>query len=212
MSYVLWYLLKVQHEHENQYLREKPNQETYVFPLANGAVKPTPQRPTQTLKPKSSPTTTLPLSTGIAALEAARAGAVGGGRATNVIERRGEHNKNLDEPFLPQPFKPKVFVSEPQLGLPRTPSIKFEFKNRPVQQQQQQQQYFNKSAAKYLSNLDILEAASAAQLDTNSPESSRILNFNMYEDFIRRKQPVVSIYKKFQKITGHLFKNESESL
>lgn len=149
-----------------------------------------------------------------AAAAAAAAAASYSGKATNVIERRGEHNKNLDEPFLPRANKPKVFVSEPKLFVPtfvnRTAaSIAEEFKMRPQrrvpptaveqeqeqpQQQQQQQQVSNVPAmnGRFASanHLDMIEALSAYEI-LNSPhyqQSARIQNFNMYEDYIKRKQ------------------------
>lgn len=129
------------------------------------------------------------------------------GKATNVIERRGEHNKNLDEPFLPRAVKPKVFVSEPKVfvpsSVPRTAaSIMQEFKNRPVRAPQ---------PSALQSHLDMIEAASALQM-TDRPNhhasSARIQNFDMYADLIKRRQLQVSQkHSYFNLISFCLFVN-----
>lgn len=116
------------------------------------------------------------------------------GKATNVIERRGDHNKNLDEPFLPRANKPKVFVSEPKVFVPsattRTAaSIMQEFKNRP-------HVAAPVGTGRFATNnhLEMIEAASALEIMhmPNHNHSARIQNFNMYEDYIKRKIPEVS--------------------
>ena len=98
------------------------------------------------------------------------------GKATNVIERSGEHNKNLDAPFIPRASLPTEPIT-PIILPNRTPaSIRQEFK-RPnnsannlyyflAQQQQQHEQ---------------------PELTTVTAEPSRrIENFNMYQDYLHR--------------------------
>lgn len=196
--------------HSNSYLRERTNEENYLSPMTNGhnhkqSAHIASQKPTQTMRPTSphqhhqiqqqqhqhqSRASGKPVSA--QASSPANGGSPANnnnmfGKATNVIERRGEHNKNLDEPFLPRAVKPKVFVSEPKVfvpsSVPRTAaSIMQEFKNRPVRAPQ---------PSALQSHLDMIEAASALQM-TGHSASARIQNFDMYADLIKRRQLQVS--------------------
>lgn len=183
--------MKYEHrEHQNPYLIDRSKEETFLYPLPSGHQKPAPvgpQKPTQTMTVKSNHTP----SKAAAAAAAAPSSMMNmlGNKATNVIERRGEHNKNLDEPFLPRANNPKVFVSEPKLNVPLSSqqSIYDEFKRQPA---------YNIAKGNFYTNnhLDMLEAVSAAELEQNHLISDRIQNFKLYEDILKRKQHQQKVY------------------